>query len=247
MHAQAFHSCEVRKYFTHPSSLVKSSSSCFFSICLLFSERFILWLHLMDSGWFLNQWSQNKLQNITQSRRRTNKESQPRILLLCPVSLELFFFNVFLVLTETPWRKLNSAPVCFGARDNQFGRFRVEVGGSIQAVKLVHVSGEVTCNYPWNAYSKWGCDRPNLKQYIFVLLTNTSNTILLPMGQSQGSRYTLPGYDAQSSEIIFSGFPNPLHLSSDKELRLWYAEDLRDHTEDNNNGTSCTDVFAKYL
>ncbi|XP_067025524.1 uncharacterized protein [Acropora muricata] len=149
--------------------------------------------------------------------------------------------------SETPWRKLNSAPVCFGARDNQFGRFRVEVGGSIQAVKLVHVSGEVTCNYPWNAYSKWGCDRPNLKQYIFVLLTNTSNTILLPMGQSQGSRYTLPGYDAQSSEIIFSGFPNPLHLSSDKELRLWYAEDLRDHTEDNNNGTSCTDVFAKYL
>ena len=176
-----------------------------------------------------------------------NKQSQPRIVLLCPVSLELFFFNVFLVLTETPWRKLNSAPVCFGAKDNQFGRFRVEVGGSIQAVKLVHLSGGVNCDLPRNAYSKWGCDRPNLKQYIFVLLTNTSNTILLPMGQSQGSRYTLPGYDAQSSEIIFSGFPNPLHLSSDKELRLWYAEDLRDHTEDDNNGTSCTDVFAKYL
>ena len=187
------------------------------------------------------------MQKITQSRRRTNKQSQPRILLLCPVSLELFFFNVFLVLTETPWRKLNSAPVCFGARDNQFGRFRVEVGGSIKAVKLVHVSGEVNCILPWHAYSKWGCDRPNVKQYIFVLLTDTSNTILLPMGQSQRSRYILPGYDAQSSEIIFSGFPNPLHLSSDKELRLWYEEDLRDHTEHDNNGTSCTDVFAKYL
>ena len=201
----------------------------------------------MDSGWFLNQWSQNKLQKITQSRRRFNKQSQPRILLFCPVSLELLFFNVFLVLTETPWRKLNSAPVCFGARDNQFGRFRVEVGGSIQAVKLVHVSGEVNCILPWNAYSKWGCDRPNEKQYIFVLLTDTSNTILLPMGQSQASRYTLPGYDAQSNEIIFSGFPNPLHLSSVKELRLWYEEDLKDYTENDNNGTSCTDVFAKYL
>ena len=201
----------------------------------------------MDSGWFLNQWSQNKLQKITQSRRRTNKQSQPRILLLCPVSLELFFFNVFLVLTETPWRKLNSAPVCFGAKDNQFGPFQVEIGDSIQAVKLVHVSGGVNCDLPWNAYSKWGCDKPHLKHYIFVLLTDTSNTILLPTGQSHGSRYTLPGYDAQSSEIIFSGFPNPLYLSSGQELRLWYEEDLIDQSEHDNNGTSCTDVFAKYL
>ena len=69
--------------------------------------------------------------------------------------------------------------------------------------------------------------------------------MLLPMGQS--SRYTIPGYDAQSSEIIFSDFPNPLPLSSDEELRLWYEEDLKDTSEHDNNGTSCTDVFAKYL
>ena len=121
----------------------------------------------------------------------TNEQSQPRILLLCPVSLALFLFNVFHVLTETPWRKLNSAPVCFGAKDNQFGRFQVEVGGSIQAVKLVHLSGQVNCHLPLNAYSKWGCDKLDLKHYIFVILTDTSNTILLPMGQSHGSRYTL--------------------------------------------------------
>ena len=47
-------SCEVSKYFTHPSSLVKSSSSYFLSIYALFSERFILWVHLVDRGWFLN-------------------------------------------------------------------------------------------------------------------------------------------------------------------------------------------------
>ena len=225
---------------------MKSSSSCFLSIYPLFSERFILWVHPVDSGWFLNQWSQNKLQKITQSRRRTNKQSQPRILLLCPVSLELFFFNVFHVLTETPWRKLNSAPVCFGAKDDQFGRFQVEVGGSIQAVKLVHLSGQVTCDHRQvNASSKWGCGPPFSVLLINVFLTNASNTILLPMSQS--SRYTIPGYDAQSSEIVFSGFPNPLHLSSDKELRLWYGEDLRDYAENDNAGTSCTDVFAKYL
>ena len=65
------------------------------------------------------------------------------------------------------------------------------------------------------------------------------------MGQS--SRYTLPGYDAQSSEIVFSGFPNPLHLSSGQKLRMWYEEDLYDESEFDNGGTSCADVLVKYL
>ena len=135
--------------------------------------------------------------------------------------------------------------MCFGAIGNQFGRFRVEVGGSIQAVKLVHLSGQVTCDVQSNAWSKWGCDTPGMGQYIAVFLTDAHNTILLPMGQS--SRYTIPGFDVQSSEIVFSGFPNPLHLSSDKELRLWYWEDRVDGSEQDNDGRSCTDVFAKYL
>ena len=135
--------------------------------------------------------------------------------------------------------------MCFGAKGNQFGRFQVAVGGTIEALKLVHLSGQVTCDGPSNAWSKWGCDKPDSVQYIHVFLTDTSNTILLPAGQS--SRYAIPGYDAQSSEIIFSGFPNPLHLSSGQELRMWYEEDLRDLNEHDNGGTSYTDVFVKYL
>ena len=45
---------------------------------------------------------QKHWQKVTQFRRRPYEQSQPRILLLCLVSLELFFFNVFHVLTETP-------------------------------------------------------------------------------------------------------------------------------------------------
>ena len=175
-------------------------------------------------------------------------QSQPRILLLYPVSLELFFFNVFHVLTETPWRKLNSAPVCFGAKDNQFGRFQVEVGGSIQAVKLVHLSGQVTCARGHvEAWSKWGCGLPGSVRHISVFLTDEYDFIVLPMGQSFPKAYIIPGYDAQSSEIIFSGFLKPLPLSSGQELRLWYGEDLRGVSEIDNDGRSCTDVFAKYL
>ncbi|XP_015760575.1 PREDICTED: uncharacterized protein LOC107339772 isoform X2 [Acropora digitifera] len=142
---------------------------------------------------------------------------------------------------ETPWRKLNSALVCFGAKDDQFGRFQVEIGGSIQAIKLVHLSGYVTCDSRPVYRSNWGCVGWN----IFLFITNASDIILLPMGIR--APYTIPGYDEQSSEIVFSGFPNPLHLSSDEELRLWYWEDLVDRSEHDNGGTSCTDVFAKYL
>ena len=79
---------------------------------------------------------------------------------------------------------------------------------------------------------------------IFVFLTDASNIIVLPMCQS--SRYTILGYDAQSSEIVFSGLPYSLHLSSGQELRMWYEEDLKNVSESDNGGTSCADVFGKY-
>ena len=63
----------------------------------------------------------------------------------------------------------------------------------------------------------------------------------------QNSRYTLPGYDPQSGEIIFSGFPASLYLSFRQALRLWYEEDYQIVSEDDNDGTSCGDVFAKYF
>ena len=47
--------------------------------------------------------------------------------------------------------------MCFGAKDNQFGQFQVEFGGSIEAVKLVHLSGQASCHQPGNFSSKWGC------------------------------------------------------------------------------------------
>ena len=134
--------------------------------------------------------------------------------------------------------------MCFGAKDNQFGQFQVEFGGSIEAVKLVHfLSGQVSCSQHANVWSKWGCN--GTKNIIFVFLTDASNAILLPMGQN--SRYTIPCYDAQSSDVVFSGFPNPLHLRSGQELRMSYEENLKNVFESDNGGTSCADVFVKYL
>ena len=159
--------------------------------------------------------------------------------------LLLFFcslsYLIIICFTEHPWRKVNSAPVCFGANDNRFGRFEIEVGGVVEAVKLVHLYGLVNCVLKIGK-TKWGCT--SHARHIRVFVTDASNSILLPMGETK--MYTIPGYHSNSTEIVFSGFASPLHISSGYELRLWYDQDLYDSTENNNGGTSCADIFAKY-
>ena len=151
--------------------------------------------------------------------------------------------NIFCLFVERLWRKLNSAPVCFGAKNDQFGRFQVEFGGSFGAVKLVHLYGFVTCAKELqNAWTKWGCGRR--WQLIRIFITDASKTIPLPMGRPSG--YIIPGYNSNSTEIVFIGFPLSRHLSSGRELRLWYAQDLFNSSEYNNGGKSCADIFAKY-
>ena len=139
-------------------------------------------------------------------------------------------------------RKLNSAAVCFGVRDAQFGRFEVEVGGSLDAVKLVHLSGLPNCDiYTIGISSKWGC-RPDSKN-VQVVITNTSNTVLLPFGVNSG--YAIPGYGPNSSEIVLSDFANPLHLSSGQVLRLWHLHALNNYEPHKNRGKSCANDRAQ--
>ena len=135
--------------------------------------------------------------------------------------------------------------MCFGVRDDQFGLFEVEVGGSLDAVKLVHLSGLVNCNINRNdKSSKWG--RNPESQNIYVVITNTSNTVLLPHAGINSS-YPIPGYGPNSSEIVFRDFPNPLHLSFGEELPLWHLYDLTNYVPGNKAGKSCANVFAKYM
>ena len=132
--------------------------------------------------------------------------------------------------------------MCFGAKDNQFGHFQVEIGGSIEAVKLFHLYGLVSCG---GGGMKWGCAGSAKSLSVFV--TNASNSILLPVVKASLYLYNLPGYDSDSFEVVFNDFPSPLQLSSGQELRLWFSEDYYNYYEFDNGGTTCADVFAKYL
>ena len=150
------------------------------------------------------------------------------------------------------WIKLNSLPVCFGAKDNKFGKFSVPSGGSLLAIKLVHVHGYVTCDknkvYHW---SYWGCGaHGSLSNHVDVVITTSTNSVLLPPSTfiSSGTKWSkIPGYKSLSPELVLSVFSSPLTVTSGQVLRLWYGEDLVNSSESDNGGTSCCDVFARLM
>merc|ERR1712168_1576958 len=45
--------------------------------------------------------------------------------------------------------KLQASNVCFGAKNNGFGKFSLKTEGRITAIKLVHTSGYVSCSASW--------------------------------------------------------------------------------------------------
>ena len=56
--------------------------------------------------------------------------------------------------------------------------------------------------------------------------------------------YKLPGFNENSTEIVFDSTPTPLSVVAGQKFRIWYGEDLKGVGEDNNMGRSCTDVYA---
>lgn len=128
--------------------------------------------------------------------------------------------------------------MCFGAKNDKFGKLVVKVGGYVKSVKLVHVTGFFKCNNKATP-SNWGCFDD-----IGTVLTQSDDVILLP--ESKKKWYKLPRYTPTSEEIVFTDLKNPLILSSGQELRIWYAEDLSGIEEENNSGTTCVDVYANY-
>ena len=76
------------------------------------------------------------------------------------------------------WIKLNKSPVCFGAKGDQFGRFKYDRNIFVRSIMFVHRSGTVTCSSSIG-YSYWGC-APNRPNEIATMLTDENNKILAP-------------------------------------------------------------------
>ena len=143
--------------------------------------------------------------------------------------------------------------MCFGAKNNQYGKFNVPLGGNLAAVKLVHLYGYVTCaSWATASWSHWGCGICGVQDQINVIITTTANAngILLPPSQfiisAGGKWYKIRGYNDMSPELVLSFFSHPHSVTSGQELRLWYGEDLMNTSESDNDGRVCCDVYALF-
>ena len=124
------------------------------------------------------------------------------------------------------------------------------------AFKLVYRSGYVNCRTGDAYQSIWGCKDENNVGYLAVHITDHQKQRILPTDAAlfdpepnclNNILYSLPGVTSDSPVLRFSNFSSPLPVTTDQEFQIWYAEDLYDCFEDDNDGQTCTDIYGLYL
>ena len=152
------------------------------------------------------------------------------------------------------WQKVNVSPVCFGAKNNRFGRFHLP---ACRLAALVRLYSYVSCYNPVDTWwSYWGCGenpRDELKNQVNVI-TTSANQIILPPKQFLNTKkleklkwHKIPGFNSLSTELVLSVMSMPYWIPSSHELRLWYGEDLVNSSEKDNGGTVCADIYALFV
>jgi len=131
--------------------------------------------------------------------------------------------------------------VCFGAKDDSYGTFTIPLRGLVVYLKLVYISGYVTClrgKIPYGSH--WGC---RVETRLTTLVKNARNEVVFP-GYEQRETYSLPGYHINSSELVFNILSLPLQVAALEEFRIWYFLDLLNNSEHNKAGHTCVDVYV---
>ncbi|XP_048578484.1 uncharacterized protein LOC116610740 [Nematostella vectensis] len=154
---------------------------------------------------------------------------------------------------EGSWEKINTSPVCFGAKNDNYGTFKPTRHGFLAAVKLVHRVGYVANGPDQTVRSYWGSNREH--HNLDILVTNTRNEVIFPltgvryMGVSNPGRwYEMDAFNALSPELVLQhGFDKGYYVGPQSILRVWYGEDLYNYTESDNSGTECVDVYGYFI
>ena len=91
-----------------------------------------------------------------------------------------------------------------------------------------------------------------------TIITNAKREAILPLAGDLKANYKakcnnkkhfygLNGTNHTSPELVFRDLPNPLSVSCNQELQIWYGQDWKDCSEQGNDyNTTCVDVFAWY-
>ena len=124
------------------------------------------------------------------------------------------------------WKKINTDPVCFGTKNDDFGSFEIQEAGKIYSFKLVHTNGTVTCNTNFES-TKWGCLHPDLGRRILLTVITYPNKTVLPLAEfAKGSddyRYQLDRAHVNSPTLVFNLLPTPLVVSIGQQFLIWYG------------------------
>jgi len=153
------------------------------------------------------------------------------------------------------WQKVNTDPVCFGARNDTYGAFSITKTGLVKTMKLVHKSGSIRCNTVYGD-SYWSCDYPVYAKNLMTIITNANRDALLPYtgdlqkradGECGKHSYSLEGTGHKSRELVFRNLSSPLSLSRNQELQIWYGQDWLGCFEGDNIGNVCVDIYAWYI
>ena len=100
--------------------------------------------------------------------------------------------------------------------------------------------------------TKWGCSLPIYGNHNIMTVITYSNKTVLPLAEflkgNDNTYYTyqLDGTDFNSTTLEFKLLPTPLVVLVGQQFQLWYAHDLVNYTEYNNDGKTCADVYALY-
>ena len=140
-----------------------------------------------------------------------------------------FFLPIEKWLVEIP------GDVCMYGKGDKPGVFFAPMTGKIHSIRLVHISGKVSCT-PTDE-SNWG-----YRSLIDTILTDKDNKVVYPEDQ-KAHYYRLPGFTGNSPELVLT-LTSPLVVTAGQEYRLWYWEDLINSSEeDNKPGPSCMKVI----
>lgn len=116
--------------------------------------------------------------------------------------------------------------------------------GAILTMKLQYISGFVTCNNRTLPYgSHWACGKGSS---IATIITSAAKKVVFPEDYKEEA-YSLAGYHANSSELVFPPLSLPLKVTNGEEYQIWYNEDFVDGEEFNNDGQTCVNVYALYV
>ena len=166
----------------------------------------------------------------------------------------MIFFHLNLILGS--WQKVKTEPVCFGAKNNNYGAFNITKSGLLKGMKLLRKSGWVKCNTD-KLESYWGCINERLygNNDLMTIITNAKKEAILPPAgdlialdvcNKHKHFYSLDGVTHTSRELVYRDLLNKVSVSRNQEMQIWYGQDWIDCSEDNNNGRTCVDVYAWY-